>query len=447
MAETRKQQADDFQNAINLRLLRNREHNGQSMELISPEDDTPVSYSILTEYYDVNPKFERVLPISSFSLITTGPNNTVRYGDLIQTLDQFVEVEENFDFLLQLADGSTEIVWEEFVKHVNQRLDELESEIKDEDPEKVSDWREHAMDFVKLFLAPNNAYSTSCSLYMNSCHGWNLETRPTISIADILESQVLDYLNDSKLSPWIDFETFNVFRECYDHVASAAPREVIDSAECLAVDYSLSGEIMNFTPAFLSALWKHLENIGWLQNGVLNFQNFLRLRRMLYFSNHVAGRRFLFDVLDLDQDGRIGLYEFEHFYRSLREVYTTRFPAREFPTESQAFISWFDQLKGDIAPHVDFRPLTRTEKEAQRVSFLDVKHHPYGAEFLACFTSIDGFERVEFRFDDPGTSDQDTEIDPEESTTITRQALEDLLSNKDEDDLANRSDFMHIESD
>ncbi|KAI6180729.1 hypothetical protein M3Y98_00752500 [Aphelenchoides besseyi] len=325
MAETRKQQADDFQNAINLRLLRNREHNGQSMELISPEDDTPVSYSILAEYYDVNPKFERVLPISSFSLITTGPNNTVRYGDLIQTLDQFVE------------------------------------------PEKVSNWREHAMDFVKLFLAPSNAYNTSCSLYMNSRHGWNLETRPTISIADILESQVLDYLNDSKLSPWIDFETFNVFRECFDH--SAAPRGVIDSAECLAVEYSLSGEISNFTPAFLSALWKHLEHIGWLQDGELKFQNFLRLRRMLYFSNHVAGRRFLFDVLDLDQDGRIGLLEFEHFYRSLREVYRTQFPGREFPTESQAFISWFDQLKGDIAPHVDFRPLKRTEKRSPTSQF------------------------------------------------------------------------------
>ncbi|KAI6240917.1 hypothetical protein M3Y99_00400400 [Aphelenchoides fujianensis] len=76
-----------------------------------------------------------------------------------------------------------------------------------------------------------------------------------------------------------------------------------------------------FTPAFYSALWAHVERIGWVSDGLLTFRNYVHVRRLLYYSNYKKGRRFLFDVIDNDVDGAIGHRDLVYFHRSLCEEY------------------------------------------------------------------------------------------------------------------------------
>ncbi|KAI6238487.1 hypothetical protein M3Y99_00687700 [Aphelenchoides fujianensis] len=442
---------DEFTEFVRSRLV-----NGVGPEAVEEDDiaeDTRVPHHLIASFYNENPSFEHTIPISSFESVFRTPGKPfAKYGDVMELAKEFIQVHADDELLTERADGHSTIAWGKFVPIVEELLgaivDEIRGRPRDADgpseeelDKEIEGYREYVMDYVRFELLHET--------YAMQTDRNEQDDKTLLPIYDIIHSGVLDDLREPTRCDWTNYDVFLLLRTCYDKLVTKSERDGIETAAGLAYDFSLSGSIVTFTPAFFSALWAHMERIGWVRDDLLTFRNYLHVRRLLYYTNYKKGRRFLFDVLDFDMDGAIGHLDLVYFYRSLAIQYARVYPERYFPNEKEAIIAWLDQIAPNITPNLEWAAAERPVEQIYRITFEDVANHKFGAEFLHALISCDGFDKVDFRYD-AAAPEQDTEVDPEEAPpTITADELATLLGSTqtlvDDEDLANHRDLLHIE--
>ncbi|KAI6238455.1 hypothetical protein M3Y99_00684000 [Aphelenchoides fujianensis] len=416
--------------------------------------DTRVPHHLIADFYNENPTFEQTIPISTFEAVFGAPGRRfAKYGDVMELAKEFVQMYADVELLTERAGGRTTIEWRKFVPLVAELVGVIVEEIRgrprdpddnrdEEEIEKELDgYREYVMDYVRFVLLHET--------YAQQTERDEQDDKTLLSVYDIVHSGVLDDLREPTRCDWTNYDVFVLLRTCYDKLMTKSERGGIETAGGLAYDFSLSGSIVTFTPAFFSALWAHMERIGWVRDDLLMFREYLHVRRLLYYTNYKKGRRFLFDVLDFDMDGAIGHLDLVYFYRSLAIQYARVYPERYFPNEKEAIIAWLDQIAPNITPNLEWAAAERPVEQIYRITFEDVANHKFGADFLHALISCDGFDKVDFRYD-AAAPEQDTEVDPEEAPpTITADELATLLGSTqtlvDDEDLANHRDLLHIE--
>ncbi|KAI6183608.1 hypothetical protein M3Y97_00506800 [Aphelenchoides bicaudatus] len=341
---------DEFLQVLKLEHLRSMDKAGKEKPEV--DLDTLIDYEIFcTAYEKMDKDFQTKCPRTVFTYSNNGLMQT-RYDDLNDNLLKFVYTFEDY-YELSYCSG-------EFGEH-----------------REFKSWVEFVGDHVRFLLNPFN--------------------RKEIFVSEVIESELLVQLRKLCYSTLKDFQ--KRFRD------AAVKSEYSDGYGFLVRKDFYDLNVLDddaqqpFTPEFVERLFDVLaskQNLKGVADYRMDFRAFVQTRRMLFYSKSVTTRQLLFEIIDFNNDGFIGVDEVRHFYNGLLRMHNQIDFAGELPFArfDEFFVSWYDQMA----------PFDNNCSE-KKLSFEQVKNHAYGDDCLMMLINYKSLMNFDRRFEMSADSD------------------------------------------